>query len=991
MKNYWRDLEELKLNENSKQTHAEGEGNNDLSLIKILEEETLSSRRNFLKLFGFSVVSTSVLSSCEKPVTKAIPYLIKPETIIPGKADYYASTFYDGEQYASILVKVRDGRPIKIDGNDLSSLSAGSSSAIAQASLLELYDDNRIKNPSIKGQEVNWEQLDVELVNRLKEIRVIGGTLALVSSSIISPSSLALIDEFKQEFPGFKHVMYDSMSVSGMLDANEAVFGQRIIPNYKFENADLIVSFGADFLGNWLLPSSFIQGYSTRKRLDDGEKTQSYHIQIETSLSLTGSNADLRIPIKPSQEQALIAALYNELRLLLGMKSLRTLSIPESIDIKHVANELYANKSKSLVVCGSNDKTIQILVNAINDLLGNYGNTIDLNQAIYTKKGDDKEFNALVKEMNNKDIDGVLFYNCNPVYDYSNKDELLQGLDKVSLKLAFSNSWDETSKAVDYVCPDSHYLESWSDANPQEGFYSLGQPVIRTLFNTRQVQDSLLKWLGKEMIYLDYLKEYWKKNFHVRSDIELFGDFWNDTLQKGVFILKTDKKRDYTSDFKLVEELLNTVKSAPASDALEYHLYENNTIGSGKHANNPWLQETPDAISKITWDNYAAISPKYAHDNNLNTGDVILLNDHLAVPVYLQPGQTYGTLSIAVGYGRKVTGIAGVDVGVNVYPLSNFKNGNTRYEGVATFVKTEDTFEFAMTQTHNSMEGRAIIREATLEEYLKDPAAGNEMHEEIEHHLDSLYEKHKYEGHHWGMTVDLNSCIGCNACVVSCTAENNVPVVGKNEVRRVHEMHWIRIDRYYSGDSENPEVSRQPVMCQHCDNAPCENVCPVAATTHSSEGINQMAYNRCIGTRYCNNNCPYKVRRFNWFDYNQADALPGNTMDPAGMSLDLPRMVLNPDVTVRAKGVMEKCSFCIQRVQEKKLKAKAEGRALMDGEIKTACQQACPTKAITFGDMSDKNSRVTHLLKDKRSYHLLEELHTLPSVGYLTRIRNKKA
>jgi molybdopterin-containing oxidoreductase family iron-sulfur binding subunit len=336
-----------------------------------------------------------------------------------------------------------------------------------------------------------------------------------------------------------------------------------------------------------------------------------------------------------------------------------------------------------------------------------------------------------------------------------------------------------------------------------------------------------------------------------------------------------------------------------------------------------------------------------------------------------------------------VGGKASVDIGKNFYPLVQSGNGQRKYSSYIQFEKASGVYELATTQLHHSMEGRALIREASLEEYKIDPAAGNEMHEEIEKHLDSLYDKHAYEGHHWGMSVNLTSCTGCNACVVACISENNIPVVGKEQVKMGREMHWIRIDRYYSGDPENPEVSRQPVMCQHCDNAPCENVCPVSATTHSTEGINQMIYNRCVGTRYCNNNCPYKVRRFNWLDFNQADAIPQNTYDPMDLSLDLSRMVLNPDVTVRAKGVMEKCSFCIQRIQERKLEAKLEGRPLRDGEIKSACQQVCPTEAITFGDLSDKKSELSELVSDERSYHLLEEIHTLPSVSYLTRIRNK--
>lgn len=986
MKNYWQDLEELKKINND--TAGKEEKEEGVSLINIIEDRSRASRRDFLKLFGFTVASASIMSSCKKPVNKAIPYLVKPETITPGKADYYASTFYDGEQYASILVKVRDGRPIKIEGNELSPLSDGSSSPIAQASVLELYDDNRIQKPHINKEETTWEEIDRQIANQLANSRNTGGRIVLLSSSIISPSTLTLIEKFKKDYPILEHVMYDPVSMSGMLDANEENFGKRVIPAYRFEKAKTIVSFNADFLGNWISPVEFAKGYIAGRELKDGQKDMSKHYQLETALSLTGSNADERIPVRPSEEKLAVALLYKELMLLAG-KPL-SINIPAlDVDLKPMARDLYSNSRKSIVVSGSNDKETQLLVNAINSMLGNYGTTIDIDQAVYTKKGNDKELTTLVEDMKRGYIRGLLVYNANPAYDLPNTKDFKEACKNIPLTVSFATSWDETAEISKYVCPDSHYLESWNDANPQEGQYSLAQPAIGTIFDTRQFQDSLLTWSNSNTDFHSYIKDYWRKNLYsAGSKYANFTDFWNHSLQDGVFKTGSSIKNHPEPSITGIGNILNGIKKSPEKQ-VELHLYENNSIGTGKHTNNPWLQETPDAISKVCWDNYAAISPKWANDNNISQGDVIILNDTLEVPVLLQPGQTYGTVSVAVGYGREKTGTAGQGVGVNVYPFQLVKDGVREHYNVVEVLNTGKTYTLALTQTHNSMEGRPIIREASLEDYVDDPAAGNEMHEKVKHHLKSLYPEKVFEGHHWGMAVDLNTCIGCNACVVGCTAENNVPVVGRDEVRRVHEMHWLRIDRYYSGDPENPEVSRQPVMCQHCDNAPCENVCPVAATTHSNEGINQMAYNRCIGTRYCNNNCPYKVRRFNWFDYTQADALPANTVDPAGMTLDLPRMVLNPDVTVRAKGVMEKCSFCVQRVQEKKLDAKLDGRPLNDGEIKTACMQACPTNAIVFGDLNDPESKVSKLVKDKRNYHLLEELHTLPSVSYLTKIRNK--
>jgi molybdopterin-containing oxidoreductase family iron-sulfur binding subunit len=985
MKKYYQDLEELNKANLQKQDNDDSP---DVSLLNMLGDKANTNRRDFLKLFGFSVASATVLSSCEKPVTKAIPYLIKPETVTPGKADYYASTFFDGEHYSSILVKVRDGRPIKIEGNELSPLTQGSSSAIAQASVLELYDDNRIQQPLKKGKPINWSTADAEIKEKLNSIKKRNGKIVLLSSTIISPSTKYLIQNFQAEFPYFEHVVYDSASVSGMLDANEKNFNKRTIPGYNFDKAEVIVSFGADFLGNWLSPTEFTKGYIAGRKLDDGEKQMLQHFQYETGMSLTGSNADYRIPIKPSEEKLALATLYKKLLNLLGENN--SVVLPKcNVEVENAAKQLFAHKGKSIVLSGSNDVNSQQLVNAINQLLGNYGTTIDFTRELRTKQGNDKELKQLIKDIDNGEIDALLCYNCNPAFDFPGIEAFSTGIQKLALSVSFANSHDETSSVSKYVFPDCHFLESWNDANPVGNYYSLAQPAIRNLFDTRQFQDTLLSWMGKSVDYSDFIKEYWTANLFSKSKGYVnFTDFWNHSLQDGVFELSSlSNAPSYISGG--VDEIIKAIKLSE-SDAIELHFYENNTIGTGKHSNNPWLHETPDAISKVCWDNYAAVSPNFAADQGLETGDIIALNNDIEIPVLIQPGQKYNTLSVAIGYGREVAGKAGKGVGVNINKLLQFEDNFRASFTKVEIQKTGKKHLFAITQTHNSMEGRPLIRETTLEEYIENQGAGNEWHEKVSHHLNTLYEEHKYDGHHWGMTVDLNSCIGCNACVVGCTAENNVPVVGKEEVRRVHEMHWIRIDRYYAGDPENPEVARQPVMCQHCDNAPCENVCPVAATTHSEEGINQMAYNRCIGTRYCNNNCPYKVRRFNWFDYTQADALPGNTMDPAGMTLDLPRMVLNPDVTVRAKGVMEKCSFCIQRIQDKKLEAKLEGRPLADGELKTACQQACPTKAITFGDMSDPDSRVTQLMKTKRNYNLLEELHTLPSVGYLTKVRNKK-
>ncbi|MFP4025351.1 MAG: 4Fe-4S dicluster domain-containing protein [Thiohalospira sp.] len=957
------------------------DGNNIQNTENKKESIIPTNRRDFLKMFGFGLASTFVLSRCENATHKAIPYLIKPEEITPSNANYYASSFFDGDRFNSILVKVLDGRPIKIEGNDVSVISKGATDSITQASILSLYDDTRYRKPKIDGKDSDWDTVDREIISHLKKIKDKQGKIAIVSSGIISPSTQKVIENFKQEYPATDHIIYDAVSSSSLLDANQETFGKRVIPNYRFDKAKVIVGVNADFLGAWLSPVEYTAQYSKTRKVSEKKREMSRHIQIESGMSLTGSNADQRIMINPSEEQNLVANLYNYLADKLNKQQIT--AYKSDIDISWLGNELLQNKGKSLIVCGTNNKETQMLVNAINHLLENYGNTITFNEVLRIRQGDDLKMSAFIEQIDT--YSALIFYNCNPVYDYPASDKIKEAIQNTGLTISFSTLPDETSEQVKYVCPANNYLESWNDLNPKEGIYSLVQPCIHPIFDTRQEQDTLLKWAGVDKSYYQYIQDVWKVDIYPKiSTLDDFESFWKKSLQQGVLEQKVN------SDEPRYNNILNKINVNSPKSGLELHLYESVNIGTGKHANNPWLQELPDPVSKVTWDNYAAISVALAEKENLKTGDIIRINSQVEIPVLVQPGQAKNTISVALGYGRKVAGKSGKDIGKDVYPLVKTNNYRDYFLTDVSIDKTGGFRELATTQLHDSMEGRDIVRETTLNKYQKNPESGNERHKEVEKHHQSLYQEYIYEGHHWAMIVDLNACTGCNTCVIACSIENNVPIVGKAEVLKAHEMHWMRIDRYYSGNPENPDVIRQPVMCQHCDSAPCENVCPVGATNHSSEGINQMAYNRCIGTRYCNNNCPYKVRRFNWLDYNKSDALKGNLHDPHNLTADLPRMVLNPDVTIRAKGVIEKCSFCIQRIQEKKLKAKKENRPLKDGEINPACAQTCPANAIVFGDLNDKKSRVYELYQQQRRYHLLEELHTLPSVGYLTKVRNKR-
>lgn len=1022
-KRYWKGVEELRNDAEFvrlKNNEFFEEIPVDEVLGKKAETTDATPRRDFLKFLGFGVAAAS-LAACEAPVRKTIPYLVKPENITPGIPNYYASTFADGHEYGSIVVKTREGRPIKIEGNDLSPLSKGGASARAQASVLGLYDKARLQGPTVAGNPTSWETADKEIKAKLADVAGKQGKIRIVSSTILSPTTKKVIADFTTKYPTTKHVSYDAASQYGMIKANFLSFGKAAIPTYNFDKAEVIASFGADFLGNWFSSVEHSRQYAETRKLNGDKRSMSRHIHFEANLSLTGSNADSRFKLKASQTGTALATLYNYVAAKAGAA---TVSVSGKTDVDaglaKTAEELWAAKGKSLVVCGSNNVNDQVMVNAINSLLGNYGTTLSIAKHSNLRQGNDEDVAELLREMNAGEVSAIIFYNSNPLYTYPDSAAFAAALAKVPVKISFAERADETASKCDYVCPDSHYLESWNDAEPHKGVYSLAQPTIQKLFNTRQAQESLLTWADAPVtVYHDYLAQNWR-NTYVASTLGAGSIVdWEKALQDGVLNISSEETAiPFAGN---VTEAATAIASRKA-DGMEVVVYEKAGMGNGNHANNPWLQELPDPVSKMTWDNYFAISPKMAKEKGVVQGNVIEVkvgNVSIKGPVCLQPGQADNTIAIAYGYGRTNVGKAGDGVGKNAYPFVNFSEGSFSYYATgASLNKTvEPDYLLATTQSHHTMMGRAIVKETTLEEYIKDPKAGNE--EELLNtykgkvkptELD-LWATEKNPGferpnHFWGMSIDLNSCTGCGACVVACTAENNVAVVGKDEISRSREMHWIRIDRYYTSDmnkekaeeekvgklsmyglmeepAENPEVVFQPVMCQHCNHAPCETVCPVVATTHSTEGLNMMAYNRCVGTRYCANNCPYKVRRFNWFKYSD------NAQFDFNMNDDLGKMVLNPDVIVRSRGVMEKCSMCVQRLQYGKLEAKKEGRRPKDGEIKTACAQTCPTNAITFGDYNDTESQLNKQSKSDRMYHLLEEIGVKPSVNYLTKVRNK--
>ncbi len=959
----------------------------DVRLATRPEEVTSpTSRRNFLKVLGLGTASAALIASCKRPVEKAIPYFIKPDEITPGKAAYYASSYFNQNEFCNVLVKVRDNRPIKLEPNPKSTVTPNGTSGRVQASVLDVYNVNRFEHPQKNGEAIDWETADEEIVTQLRQFADAGRPVLLITPTIISPSTKKLIGEFVETY-GAEWQQYDAIPMDGTREANRRVFGVNELPEYHFEKADCIVSIGCDFLGTWLSPVEFSAQYATRRNLHKNDPDLNKHYQIEAGMSLTGSNADIRIRAEREEYGRILAYIYNQLAPQKGMTAMDVPAPSQEVtqQLDKILEDLSSNEGRSLVVCGDNNPDYQVIVNGINQMLGNVGNTIQFGKTYNHYRGTENWKETLL----NSAVGAVIVWDVNPVYNHPAAEEIKAAIEKAPLSVAISSLPDETSEICQYVLPSPGYLECWDDAEYKKGVVSVLQPTLHKLFDSRQAQESLLSWLGNETTWRETIKNNWASTYFQLQDEHTDPDrFWVEILKNGELVHEVEPVSIAFNESELENSLNNTASEKPA-EGFTIELVENINAGTGHGPLNPWLQECPDPVTRIAWDNYASISPSTARELEIKNGDVIQTGN-LTIPAFVQPGQADKTISIALGYGR-VTGIPEeLITGVNAYPLTKTENGFRKF-AVAGFniEKTGDFEKLALVQGHQSMEGRPIVREATLGEWKENPAAGNEMHEEVKHHSTTLYKKHEYNGHKWGMAIDLNTCTGCSACVLACNTENNIPVVGKKEVERAHEMQWIRIDRYYNGDEKNPEVVRQPVMCQHCDNAPCENVCPVAATNHSSEGLNQMAYNRCIGTRYCNNNCPYKVRRFNWMDYTGADAIPNNRYDPANLTLDLTRMRHNPDVTVRAKGVIEKCSFCVQRIQEKKLTAKNEGRPLQDGELQPACQQACPSDAIVFGDLNDPESKVSKLMKSPRNYHLLEELHTLPSVGYLTKIRNK--
>ena len=1018
-KKYWKSVEELNENSSIVETLRNNEFVEEIPTDEFLgDEKTLSSssttRRDFLKYVGFSTAAAS-LAACEGPVVKSIPYVVQPEEIIPGVADFYATTMADGFDFANILVKTREGRPIKIENNNLPDAKICANARV-HASVLSMYDSSRLKNAKIDGKDVSWKEVDAKVKKSLAEAQTSEGQIVLLTGTLASPSTDKLIADFVAKYPTAKHVIYDAVSFSESLDAFEQVFGERALAEYDFTKADTIVSVGADILGDWQ-GGGYDSGYAQKRIPSKGKMSK--HFQFEGNMSLAGANADKRYSMSVAQQKLALVKIYG----IITGNAVAVSGLQREEQVVNAANELKRAGSKGVFVTGLEDKNAQLLAIAINQALES--EAFDTTNTRQIRKGDAKAVAQLITDLKAGKVHTLIMSGINPVYSLPNGGEFAEAIAKVKTSVAFSLKEDETAKISNVAVALPHYLESWGDVNIVKGHYSIMQPTIRPLFDSKQLQEALLSWTDNETSYYDYLKNFWTTSV-------LSGKTWNQAVHDGIFTLPVVKE-DIARGVADVSEAVSSLLKSEQSGDFDVILYTKIGMGDGQQANNPWLQEFPDPITRVSWDNYATMNRIDAENlgvKNRNVANGGLDGHYITlevggtklenVPVIIQPGQAQGTIGLSLGYGRKEGMKSEMQVGVNAYTLyKDFKN--TQRAKVSK--DSNKWHEFACVQLHRTLMGRGdILKETTLDTFnSEDAKVWNPVpmvsldHQPIEASKVDIWESFdRSVGHHFKLSIDLNACTGCGACVIACHAENNVPVVGKSEVRRSRDMHWLRIDRYYSSEetfaddvtkknekanglfgsidtygelehpSDNPQVAFQPVMCQHCNHAPCETVCPVAATSHGRQGQNHMAYNRCVGTRYCANNCPYKVRRFNWFLYSKNPEFDYNMND------DLGRMVLNPDVVVRSRGVMDKCSFCIQSTQAVILKAKREGRVVESEEFNNAvaCSAACGSGAMVFGDVNDKTSQVAKLAEDERMYHLLEHIGTKPNVFYQVKVRN---
>ena len=1014
---YWRSLRELHAKGSVDEITAE-EFMNGVTDEFSMSELSVMSRKQFLALLAASAAFAAAGCSGYRDKGEIVPYTKKPEEITPGVANFYASTCTGCNQACGILIKTREGRPIKIDGNPDHPINQGAVCAKGQASILNLYDPNRLRSPqrgsaSGKAGELTWKSADAEVRDALQDARANRKQIALILGGITSPTTRSLLRDFLSAFPSARLYGYEYFHNENRTRAWERSYGNRNLPVIAWDKAKVIVALESDFLGTEGFTVEQIRKFAAGRDIMNSKECNRLYC-VEGAVSLTGANADYRLSVRPDAMLGLLFALMNDIGLVRGGIKLdpalaelcagvtlkgfaRKHGLSETI-LGHLVSDLLLNRGQSIIVAGETlPEEVHRAVDYLNHALGNNALYVS-GVETYSKTGttSEAEWDDLLRAMAAGAVGVVIHFDANPVYHLPPGLGYREALKSVPVTISLTEQEDETAQCCSVVLPIHHALESWGDYSVRTGITSLQQPVISPLYATRQREAILLTWMRddwtyNEDIYHEYLMNRWTREVFPRLHGKVdFRSFWLSALHDGVVVDENDRASVPMYNGIAEAEL----KPPVTEDGFVVALRQNYFIGDGRFANNGWLQEIPHPISKIVWDNYAAVAPATAAELGVKDNDLIEISLGKATqifPVFIQAGSAKKFVAIELGYGRSKAGPIGTGVGID----ANVLLGKTAVMGSRVFagagvVKVEGSYELVSTQEHHILdEGpladqlkdahlkRGIIKEGTVEEYLRNP---NFLHAE-ERELFSISHEVEYHGVKWAMAIDLNKCVGCNACVSGCNVENNIPVVGKDQVRRGREMQWIRIDRYYAGSPNAPTLSHQPMLCQHCDNAPCENVCPVVATNHSPDGLNQMVYNRCVGTKYCSNNCPYKVRRFNF--YNFRDHLADGYYEQEPISL-----LHNPEVTVRSRGVMEKCTFCVQRIAEARKHATEQGRPVKGTDVKTACQEACPAQAIVFGDMNDPKSTITMYRKHSLGYYVLEEVNTRPNVTYIARLRN---
>jgi molybdopterin-containing oxidoreductase family iron-sulfur binding subunit len=1001
-------------------------------------------RRRFLQLMGASLALAGLTGCTVQPDEVIVPYVKPPEGIIPGKPLFFATAMPVGGSVLGVLAESHMGRPTKIEGNPDHPASLGATNAFAQASILTLYDPDRSKTVNYRGDITTWSSFIGAAQAAIESQRASGGAgLRFLTGSVISPTLAGQLQQLLKTFPSAKWSRYEPVNRDNAMEGARLAFGEPLNAIYKFENADVILSLDSDFLQSGPASVRYSREFAMRRKLTEGKREMNRLYAIESAMTNTGAVADHRLAVRPSEVEVIARAVAANI----GAPGAQAtqLSAAYSEWVAALARDLQAHRGRSVIIVGDEQPAVvHAIGHATNQTLGNIGQTVVYTQPVeYNPVNQSQSLNELAGEMDAGRVETLVIIGVNPVYSAPADLNFAERMKKVKTSVHLSLYYDETSAACDWHIPETHYLESWSDARAFDGTATIIQPLIAPLYQGKSAHELIAAFTDQPTRSgYDIVREFWMANYKragapaitpsttsppsvsvtpaatpratptttpratpptttaTPAAVTEFEDFWFKALQDGVVPNSAFPVRTASAPSAWAAQNVMLSQGQAQGNQLEILFRPDPSVYDGRFANNGWLQELPRPLTKITWDNVALMSPATAQ--RLGVGyhvsssggehgrvitDLVELRYKgrtVRAPVWIMPGHADGCVTVSLGYGRWRSGRVGDKAGFNAYAL---RTSDAPWNGSGLEARAiGEEYPIACTQFHSNMEGRAIVRSATLAEFQSNPNFARE----VEHHPDvqkrglseggiesqpSLYPEFKYDGYSWGMAIDLNSCTGCNACIVACQSENNIPIVGKEEVMRAREMHWLRIDRYYKGAVNAPETFFQPLTCMHCEKAPCEVVCPVNATVHDDEGLNLMVYNRCVGTRYCSNNCPYKVRRFNFFLYSDWET---PSLEP----------MRNPDVTVRSRGVMEKCTYCVQRIWHARIEAEKENRRITDGEVETACQSACPTEAIIFGDINDTSSRVRKLKEDPRNYGLLAELNTQPRTTYLAAVRN---